>query len=125
MEAKRARPLSDKQKDLLRKTTRGSALRTPADALEANLEAQRAYPDKMKELQRRHEAERRRQEAEMEGLRREEADLKRREAELRRRASLTPVAFGDLPEPALRAILLGLGGAPVPSHAARSSTTTR
>eukprot|EP01045_Picozoa_sp_COSAG04_P045926 COSAG04_NODE_16360_length_501_cov_2.980100_1_plen_89_part_10 len=75
-------------------------LRTPADAVEANLEAQRAQRDKMKELQRQHEAA-------MEAARREMAELKRREAELRGRASLAPIAINDLPEPALRAILLG------------------
>eukprot|EP01045_Picozoa_sp_COSAG04_P011569 COSAG04_NODE_747_length_10615_cov_4.568372_9_plen_369_part_00 len=63
-------------------------LRTPAEALEANLEAQRAQRDKIKELQ-----------AAMDALRREEA-------EIRGRTGMGPVAIGDLPEPALRAILL-------------------
>ena len=86
-------------------------LRTPADEVEDLVEQQRAQRDKMKELQRRHEAEkedlRRRQEAEMEGLRGEEAELKRREAEAHGRTDLSPVSIGDLPEPALRRILLG------------------
>ena len=53
-----------------------AVLHTPTEALEANLEAQRAYSGKVKELQRRHEAE-------MEDLRREQAELKLRETELR------------------------------------------
>ena len=86
-------------------------LRTPAESVEDLVEQQRAQRAKMKELQRRHEAEkedlRRRQEAEMEGLRGEEAELKRREAEAHVRTDLSPVSIGDLPEPALRRILLG------------------
>ena len=110
-------------------------LRTPADALAQNLEAQRAFTGRAAErwqkeemeasikwLQREHEAaikrlERRlarkvdrargRHEDAMHALRREEAELKLREAELRARASIAPVSITDLPEPALRRILLG------------------
>ena len=53
-------------------------LRTPADEVEDLVEQQRAQRDKMKELQRQHEAA-------MEGARREEAELRAKE----RRSALT------------------------------------
>ena len=74
-------------------------LRTPADAVDKILDKQRRHARKV-------EKERRRHEAAMEGLRREEAELKRLEAEARARTSLAPISLNDLPEPALRRVLL-------------------
>eukprot|EP01045_Picozoa_sp_COSAG04_P007510 COSAG04_NODE_394_length_15124_cov_10.557005_16_plen_382_part_00 len=94
---------------------RARVLRTPADAADELVERQRRNEAAMEEERRRHEAEveaaiqrlRRKHEERMGALRREEAELKRREAEARARVSVAPVTIGDLPEPALRRILLG------------------
>ena len=101
-------------------------LRTPAAAADELVEQQRRKARELEEERRRYEAavaeerrrhqaaleaaldeERRRHEARAKELRAEASELKRREADARARASVAPVTIGDLPEPALRIILLG------------------